>query len=242
VGHSGNLKKPALLRARADERPVREEEFVREYETTIIVQPEISEEGREELLTKLDGALGKQGSKRLYIEDLGKRRLAYEIQDFQKGHYLTLHYLNSGSIVKDFERSLQLENSILRYLTVLVEPRVADVAAREAEGAELEKQRYERAAERATQRAEEEVAAREEVARKAAEEKAAAEAAAEAAEAAAAAPAEEEAAEGAEADAEATTESAPAEEAAPAQESVEEAEGEKAEATDAESGDKEDAK
>jgi small subunit ribosomal protein S6 len=218
---------------------------VREYETTIIVQPEISEEGREELLTKLDDVLGKEGSKRLFIEDLGKRRLAYEIQDFQKGHYLTLHYLNPGSIVKDFERSLQLEKSILRYLTVLLEPRVADVAAREAEGAELEKQRYERAAERATQRAEDEVAAREEAARKAAEEKAAAEAAAVAA---AAAPAEEEVEEGAEADAEATAESAPAEETAPveetapAEESVEEAKGETAEATNVESGDQEDAK
>ena len=206
---------------------------MREYETTIIVQPEISEEGREELLIKLDGALGKHGSKRLFIDDLGKRRLAYEIQDFQKGHYLTLHYLNPGAIVKDFERALQLENSILRYLTVLVNSRVVDVAAREAEGAELEKQRYERAAERATQRAEEEVTAREEAARKAAEEKAAAEAAAVAA---AAAPAEEEVAEGAEADAEATSESAPAEE------SVEEAKGEAAEATDVESDDQEDAK
>jgi small subunit ribosomal protein S6 len=218
---------------------------VREYETTIIVQPEISEEGREELLIKLDGSLGKHGSKRLFIDDLGKRRLAYEIQDFQKGHYLTLHYLNPGPIVKDFERALQLENSILRYLTVLVESRVADVAAREAEGAELEKQRYERAAERATQRAEDEVAAREEAARKAAEEKAAAEAAAVAA---AAAPVEEEVAEGAEADAEATAESAPAEETAPveetapAEESVEEAKGETAEATDVESDDQEDAK
>ncbi len=206
---------------------------MREYETTIIVQPEISEEGREELLIKLDGALGKHGSKRLFIDDLGKRRLAYEIQDFQKGHYLTLHYLNPGPIVKDFERALQLENSILRYLTVLVDSRVVDVAAREAEGVELEKQRYERAAERATQRAEEEVTAREEAARKAAAEKAAAEAAAVAA---AAAPAEEEVEEGAAADAEATSESAPAEE------SVEEAEGEAAEATDVESDDQEDAK
>jgi small subunit ribosomal protein S6 len=223
---------------------------VREYETTIIVQPEISEEGREELLTKLDDALGKHGTKRLFIEDLGKRRLAYEIQDFQKGHYLTLHYLNPGAIVKDFERSLQLENSILRYLTVLVESRVADVAAREAEGAELEKQRYERSAERATQRAEEEVAAREEAARKAAEEKAKAEAAAvaaaEAAEAAAAAPAEGEAEEGAEA----ATESAPAEAAAPTEEAApteaaaptKESAEEKTEETPADSAAKEDAK
>ncbi len=159
---------------------------MREYETTFIVQPEISESGRDELLEKFDGVLGKRDSKRLFIEDMGKRRLAYEIQDFQKGHYLTLHFLNDGAVVSELERSMQLDRSILRYLTVVVNERVEDVEAREAEGVELEKLRIQRAEERATQRAEEEVAATERAAQQAAEEAArqaaAVEAAAEAAE------------------------------------------------------------
>ncbi len=181
---------------------------MREYETTFIVQPEISESGRDELLEKFDGVLGKQDSKRLFIEDMGKRRLAYEIQDFQKGHYLTLHFLNDGAVVNELERTMQLDRSILRYLTVLVNERVEDVAAREAEGVELEKERLQRAEERATQRAEEEAAAAERAVQQAAEEAARQVAAAEAA---AAAAASEEATPEEAASEEATTEEATAE-------------------------------
>jgi len=147
---------------------------VREHETTFIVQPEISEEGREALLEKLDGVLKKAGTERLFVEDLGKRRLAYDIQEFQKGHYLSLHYLDGGAVVKPLERAMQLEGAILRYLTILVEERTGDVEARKAEGVELEKARHERAVERAAQRAEEEAAERvrekEEAAKRAQEE------------------------------------------------------------------------
>ena len=74
---------------------------MREYETTFIVQPEISDEGREALCQKLDTALEKLGSVRLMLDDVGKRKLAYEIQKFQKGHYLTLNYLDDGRAVKE---------------------------------------------------------------------------------------------------------------------------------------------
>lgn len=131
---------------------------MREYETTFIVQPEISEEGREALLEKFDNVLARSGSGRLFVEDMGKRRLAYDIQEFQKGHYLSLHYLNDGSAVKHVERAMQLEGSILRYLTILVDERVSDVEARSAEGVELERIRHEKAIERAAARVEEEEA------------------------------------------------------------------------------------
>ncbi len=188
---------------------------MREYETTFIVQPEISESGRDELLGKFDGVLAKRDTKRLFVDDMGKRRLAYEIQDFQKGHYLTVHYLNDGAVVQELERTLQLDRSVLRYLTVVVNERVEDVAAREAEGVELEQLRIQRAEERATQRAEEEAAAAERAAQQAVEEAERAAKAAEEAEKAAAAPSEEAPSE------EAPSEEAPAEEGA-GEEAVEE--------------------
>ncbi len=129
---------------------------MREYETTFIVQPEISDEGREALCQKLDSALEKQGSVRLLLDDVGKRKLAYEIQKFQKGHYLTLNYLDEGGGVKEIERLLRLEESVLRFLTVQVAEAVADIEARKAEAAEQEQIRKQRAAERAAREAEEE--------------------------------------------------------------------------------------
>jgi small subunit ribosomal protein S6 len=127
---------------------------MREYETTLIIQPEISDEGVGELRERLDGVLGGYGSIRLLYDDLGKRRLAYEIKNFQKGRYVLLQFLDDGSHIKAFERALRLEDSIIRFLTVQVHETVEDVAARKAEAAEAERTRAEKAAERAAREAE----------------------------------------------------------------------------------------
>ena len=129
---------------------------MREYETTFIVQPEISDEGAKELLTRVDGILERSGAIRLLHDDQGKRRLAFDIQKFQKGRYVTTYYLSDGGAVAPVERALRLEESVLRFLTVLAEREVADIEARKAKAAEQERAHAERARERALREAEEE--------------------------------------------------------------------------------------
>jgi len=142
---------------------------MREYETTFIVQPEISEEGCQELFARVDQVLERSGATRLLHDDQGKRRLAYEINDFQKGRYVTCYYLDDGKAVRPLERALRLEESVLRFLTVLKTEAVADVEARKQAAAEEERVRAERARERAEREAEDE-RARQEAARIAAAE------------------------------------------------------------------------
>lgn len=180
---------------------------MREYETTFVVQPEISDEGSQAILSKLDGVLEAGSSTRLMCEDHGKRKLAYEIRKFHKGHYYTLQFLDDGAVVPEVERALRLEESVIRFLTILVTDEVEDIEARKAVAAEAEVEQQKRAAERAQREAEEAAARRE-------QEEAERKAAAEAAEAAAAA-----------GEAEASTETAAAAEgeaapAAPAEEAA----------------------
>ena len=111
---------------------------MREYEFTFVVQPEITEEGLDGICQKLESTLERTGATRLFYEDWGRRRLAYEIQKFQKGHYMVLHYLDAGTAVPEVERLARLEDSVLRFLTVLADDEVADVEARKAEAAQLE--------------------------------------------------------------------------------------------------------
>ncbi len=128
---------------------------MREYETTLVVQPEISDEGVQALCERLDGILEKNESTRLGYDDQGRRRLAYEIQNFQKGRYITLSFLDLGRVVTELERSLRFDDSVLRFLTVQVDDEVRDIEARKAEAAELERVRAQKAAERAAREAEE---------------------------------------------------------------------------------------
>jgi small subunit ribosomal protein S6 len=137
---------------------------VREYETTLIIQPEISDEAVQEFCDRLDGIVEKGGSVRLMYDDQGRRRLAYEIQNFQKGRYVMLHFLDEGDVIPTLERALRLEDSVLRFLTVQVADEVTDIEARKAQAAEEVRIRAQKAAERAAREAEEaaERAAREE--------------------------------------------------------------------------------
>ena len=128
---------------------------MREYETTLIVQPEITDEGIASLQQRLDGTLESAKGIRLLYDDLGKRRLAYEIQNFQKGRYVMLRFLDEGTAIPGLERALHLEDSVIRFLTVQVSDRVEDVPARQAAAAEEERIRAEKAAERAAREAEE---------------------------------------------------------------------------------------
>ena len=141
---------------------------MREYETTFIIQPEISDEGCQDLLARVDGVLEREGAIRLLHDDQGKRKLAYEIRKFQKGRYVTTCYLDQGASVAPLERTLRLEESVLRFLTVQVTDRVEDIEQRKQVAAEEERIRAERARERAEREAEEEKA-RQEAARLAGE-------------------------------------------------------------------------
>jgi small subunit ribosomal protein S6 len=131
---------------------------MREFDTTFIVQPEISEDAREAMLARLKGVLERAGAVPLEVDDMGKRKLAYEIKRFQKGHYLSLFYADSGKAVAELERALRLDESILRFLTVRRADDVGDIDVRKGKAVELEKVRHEKAAERAAREAEERAA------------------------------------------------------------------------------------
>ena len=146
---------------------------MREYETTIIVQPEISGDGTAAIFERVDRAFTEHDSVRLLCEDLGKRKLAYEIRKFHKGHYYVLSFLDDGQVIPAFERVLRLNESVLRFMTIQTDPDVTDVEARKVVAAEAEAEQVRKAEERAV-REEEEAKARAEIERVAAEEAAAA--------------------------------------------------------------------
>jgi small subunit ribosomal protein S6 len=128
---------------------------VREYEFNFVIQPEITDEGIQRICERFEGLVERAGDMRLHYEEMGRRRLAYEIRNFQKGHYLTLHFLSNGKVVPELERAARLDDSILRFLTVLANESVQDIEARKSEAVLLEEDRKRKAAERAAREAEE---------------------------------------------------------------------------------------
>jgi small subunit ribosomal protein S6 len=132
---------------------------VREYELVYIVQPDASPERHKELSSRISDAIGAGGGVTLLWDDWGKRKLAYEIKKFQKGHYMLVNFLGDGKFIPELERMLRIDADVLRFLSVRVADDVKDVQARMAEAKKEEAERAKRREER--ERLEAERAARE---------------------------------------------------------------------------------
>jgi small subunit ribosomal protein S6 len=121
---------------------------VREYELVYIIQPDAPPEKEKDLRTRIDGFVSRAEGITLLWDDWGKRKLSYEINKFQKGHYVFGSFLGAGPAIPEIERLLRLDSDVLRFLTVKVSDRVADVEARVAEARKEEAERAKRREER----------------------------------------------------------------------------------------------
>ena len=79
-----------------------------------------SEQEIEKGITKYTKFIEKNGGAVKSVDRWGKRRLAYEIKKKQYGYYVYVRFEMDGSQIKELEREYKLDDSILRYLTVLV--------------------------------------------------------------------------------------------------------------------------
>ncbi len=88
------------------------------YETVIIIDPSIDEAGVDKQIDKYAELIkGRQGEIAL-VEKWGRRKLAYPINNRQEGFYVCLQYHAISSVPAELNRSLRLDEGILRHLTL----------------------------------------------------------------------------------------------------------------------------
>jgi small subunit ribosomal protein S6 len=93
----------------------------REFETTMILRPDINKDGIADVVNRLQALYGRNGSRMQKIDNWGLRTLAYPIQSHKKGIYLYVRYLGGSEIVKELERNLRIWDEVVRYLTVVID-------------------------------------------------------------------------------------------------------------------------
>ncbi len=88
------------------------------YEMMYILRPDLTEDQVQETINKYKDFLSEQGSEDIKIQNRGKRRLAYEIKNFQDGIYIQMNYRGNGKQVAPLERAMRLSDEVIRYLTL----------------------------------------------------------------------------------------------------------------------------
>jgi small subunit ribosomal protein S6 len=94
------------------------------YETIYIVNPTLDDEALKEAIDKFSNLIKKLKGSIVKVNEWGKRKLAYEVKRFDKGHYVVLDFCALPKIVTELERNLKLDDRILKYLTVKIDENV----------------------------------------------------------------------------------------------------------------------
>ena len=92
---------------------------MRKYELMLAINPQFEEEELASLIEKVKKIISKEKGEVTNINKWGKRRLAYEIEDFTEAIYVVMKFNIDELSISEFERVLKLEEKIIRYLLTL---------------------------------------------------------------------------------------------------------------------------
>jgi small subunit ribosomal protein S6 len=86
----------------------------REYEAVYIFDSSLEDTAIAEKLDKHHALLGAQDP--ITLDHWGRRQLAYKIGSKEAGYYVVARFRAEGKVLPEFERSLKLDEHVIRYL------------------------------------------------------------------------------------------------------------------------------
>lgn len=87
------------------------------YETIIILNTKQTEEELKGLVEKFTGLISKFGTLET-VEEWGKRRLAYAIEDETEGYYVYATFTSAPDFPAELDRNYKITDGVLRTLIV----------------------------------------------------------------------------------------------------------------------------
>jgi small subunit ribosomal protein S6 len=88
------------------------------YETLFVVKPTLTDEETATQIAKIKEIIAKEGAELLATDDMGMRKLAYEVEKNARGYYTVLFYKAEGTLITELERNLKINEDVLKFLTV----------------------------------------------------------------------------------------------------------------------------
>ncbi len=90
------------------------------YESVIIINPNVDEEGIKGLVPKLTDLINNDG-KVEKVDELGKKKLAYEIQKNKEGYYVVFNFEANPDLISELERNYRITDEVIKFMTIKVE-------------------------------------------------------------------------------------------------------------------------
>ena len=87
------------------------------YEVFYIMDPALGEEAIAAMIEKFKALVETQGTVAA-IDDWGKRRLAYPINDLNEGHYVLMTFTSAPELPAELDRVLKITEGVIRSMII----------------------------------------------------------------------------------------------------------------------------
>ena len=86
------------------------------YESVIIINPNVDEAGLKALEDKFTGLINENG-KVNEVVNMGKKKLAYDIQKNNEAYYMVFKFEANPTLIAELERVYRITDGILKFIT-----------------------------------------------------------------------------------------------------------------------------
>ena len=87
------------------------------YESVIIINPNVDEEGMKALISRFTDLINTDG-KVEKVDELGKRKLAYEVKKNEEGFYVVFYFEANTDLIAELERNYRITDEVIKFMTV----------------------------------------------------------------------------------------------------------------------------
>ena len=100
------------------------EKIVNSYETLFVIDADLTEEETKALVEKFQGLIADNGEV-TEVNEWGKRKLAYPINDKTEGYYVLVNFKSESTLPLELERIFGITEGILRSIVIRHEEKKA---------------------------------------------------------------------------------------------------------------------
>ncbi len=90
------------------------------YESVVIIDPAVEEDKVKELSQKFTDIINNDG-KVEKVEDLGKKKLAYEVKKNKEGYYIVINFEANPNLISELERNYRIMDEVIKFITIKAE-------------------------------------------------------------------------------------------------------------------------
>ncbi len=119
--------------------------MLKQYETVFIMTPVLSEEQLNECVSKFKKIISSStGSKIVFENNWGLRKLAYPIQKKTSGFYYLIEFKAEGDIIAKLETEYKRDERIMRFLTIVLDKHAIEYNEKKRKNAAERKEKEEK--------------------------------------------------------------------------------------------------